>query len=85
MDHRKSVRLKGMLIPDVGQRIRVQLDVIFVEHFEGARRVGSDVSRIALKSSKIPDGDYLLEFFHWTPIRERVRIKDGIIVENEKS
>ena len=73
-----------MLTPESDERIPVQLDVIVVDHFDGPRRVGSDVLRIVLRSRDVPDGDYLLEFFHWTPIRERVRIRGGIIVENEK-
>ena len=73
-----------MLVPETGERIPVQLDVIVLEHFDGSRRIGSDVQRIVLKSRDVPDGDYLLEFFHWAPIRERVRVRGGLIVENEK-
>jgi len=63
----------------IGTKVRVFLDITTVTLHERGSVVDEAVAEVSL-ASRVPDGDYVLEYACCGPFRGSIRVKYGVLV-----
>jgi hypothetical protein len=74
-------QVEGKLSSIAGEIFAVSLRLTTKSLFgESGFAVDEVVSEVALITSRVPDGEYVLEYFYSRPVREHVRVKYGVLL-----
>jgi hypothetical protein len=75
-------RIEGKISGTSGDTYSVGFDATVTEHAGSSGVEDATISGIALASDnpRIPDGEYVLEYFYGKPLHEHVRVKLGVLM-----